>query len=85
MGNRAGLLLLLALVSGSLAAFLAFTFIRSPASGFCTTSRSPVSVISGAAARAAVRRRRAVVVFPLPAGRRFAEASAFVSLGTDRV
>jgi pilus assembly protein CpaB len=49
MGNRAGLLLLLAIVSGSLAAFLAFTFIRSPAApAAVTTVRESVPVVVAA-------------------------------------
>jgi pilus assembly protein CpaB len=49
MGNRAGLLLLLALVSGSLAAFLAFTFIRSPAAPASVTAvRETVPVVVAA-------------------------------------
>ena len=49
MGNRAGLLLLLAIVSGSLAAFLAFTFIRSPAAPAAVTSvRESVPVVVAA-------------------------------------
>ena len=49
MGNRAGLLLLLALVSGSLAAFLAFTFIRSPAAPSAVTAvRETVPVVVAA-------------------------------------
>jgi pilus assembly protein CpaB len=49
MGNRAGLLLLLALVSGSLAAFLAFTFIRSPAAPAAVTAvRETVPVVVAA-------------------------------------
>lgn len=49
MGNRAGLLLLLALVSGSLAAFLAFTFIRSPSAPAAVTAvRESVPVVVAA-------------------------------------
>jgi pilus assembly protein CpaB len=49
MGNRAGLLLLLAIMSGSLAAFLAFTFIRSPAApAAVTTVRETVPVVVAA-------------------------------------
>jgi len=49
MGNRAGLLLLLALVSGSLAAFLAFTFIRSPsAPAAVATVRESVPIVVAA-------------------------------------
>jgi pilus assembly protein CpaB len=49
MGNRAGFLLLLAIISGSLAAFLAFTFIRSPAApAAVTAARESVPVVVAA-------------------------------------